>query len=110
MRAKCRWYNEGKKNSKYFLSLEKRHYKNGVVSQLKLGENEFVSLDEGILSKCETFYRDISSSKADCDNSRINDLFFGNNFSKSLNLEEKEKCEGMLTRAECLQALKSMKP
>ena len=26
-----------------------------------------------------------------------------------MNLEEKEKCEGMLTKAECLQALKSMK-
>ena len=24
MRAKCRWYNEGEKNSKYFLSLEKK--------------------------------------------------------------------------------------
>ena len=27
-----------------------------------------------------------------------------------MNLDEKEKCEGMLTKAECLQALKSMKP
>ena len=42
--------------------------------------------------------------------SRINDLFFRNTSSKSLNLEEKENCEGMLTKAECLQALKSMKP
>ena len=67
------------------------YYKNGVISQLKLGENEFASSDKDILSECETFYRDIYSSKADCDNSRINDLFFGNNSSKSLNLEEKEK-------------------
>ena len=35
--------------------------------------------------------------------------FFGDASPKSLNLEEKEKCEGMLTKAECLQALKSMK-
>jgi len=27
-----------------------------------------------------------------------------------LNLDKKEKCEGMLTKAECLQALKGMKP
>ena len=57
-----------KKNSKYFLSLEKRHCKNGVISQLKLSENEFASSDKEILSECETFYRDIYSSKADCDN------------------------------------------
>ena len=103
MRAKCRCYNVGEKNSKYFSSLEKSHYKNGVISQLKLGENEFASSDKEILSECETFYRDIYSSKADCDNSRINDLFFANNSSKSLNLDEKEKCEGMLTKAECLK-------
>ena len=61
------------------------------------------------MSECETFYRDIYSSKADRDNSRINDLFFGDASPNSLNLEEKEKCEGMFTKAECLQALKSMK-
>ena len=36
--------------------------------------------------------------------------FFGSTSSKSLNLEEKETCEGMLTKVECLQALESMKP
>ena len=46
LRAKCRWYNEGETNSKYFLNLEKRHYKNGVISQLKLGDNEFISSDK----------------------------------------------------------------
>ena len=99
-----------KKNSKYFLNLEKRHFKNGVTSQLKLGDNEFARSDKEILSECETFYRNIYSSKTDCDDSRINDLFFGSTASKSLNLEEKEKCEGILTKAECLQALRSMKP
>ena len=32
LRAKYRWYNEGEKNSKYFLNLEKRHFKNGEIS------------------------------------------------------------------------------
>ena len=43
--------------------------------------------------------------------SRIQELttYFLETLPKSLNLEEKEKCEGMLTKAECLQALKSMK-
>ena len=109
LRAKCRWYNEGEKNSKYILILEKRHYKNGVISQLKLGDKDFACSDKEILSECETFCRDIYSSKANRDNSRINDLCFGDASPKSLNREEKEKCEGMLTKAECLQALKSMK-
>ena len=46
-----RWYNEGEKNSKYFLNLEKRHFKNGVITQLKLGDNEFASSDKEIFSE-----------------------------------------------------------
>ena len=37
--------------------------KNGVISQLKLGDNDFACSDKEILSECETFYRDIYSSK-----------------------------------------------
>ena len=46
LRSKCRWYNEGEKNTKYFLNLEKRHYKNGVISQLKINDDEFVMSDK----------------------------------------------------------------
>ena len=33
IRSKSQWYNEGEKNSSYFLNLEKRHYKQGRISQ-----------------------------------------------------------------------------
>ena len=57
LRAKCRWYNEGeKKNTKYFLNLEKRHYRNGVISQLKITADEFVTTDKEILNQCQNFY------------------------------------------------------
>ena len=49
----------GRKNSKYFLNLEKRNFKNGVISQLKLGDNEFATSDKEILSECETFYKNL---------------------------------------------------
>ena len=42
LRSKIVWYNEGKKNTKYFLNLEKRHFKQGTVSQLKNSDQEFV--------------------------------------------------------------------
>ena len=35
LRSRSRWYNEGEKNTKYFLNLEKRHYKQGTISRLK---------------------------------------------------------------------------
>ena len=38
IRSKSQWYNEGEKNSRYFLNLEKRHYKQGTISQLKIND------------------------------------------------------------------------
>jgi len=100
LKARCRWYNEGEKNTKYFLNLEKRHYKQGVISQLKLGNENFVTTDKEILSGCETFYKCLHSSN--------NDVFFGSQTEKRLNLTEQESCEGLLTKTECLNTLKNM--
>ena len=35
IRSKIRWYNEGEKNTKYFLTLDKRHFKQGTKNRLK---------------------------------------------------------------------------
>ena len=77
LRARCRWHNEGEKNTKYFLNLEKRHYKQGVISQLKLDDENFVATDKEILSECETFYKRLYSSKNGSQNERTNNFFFG---------------------------------
>ena len=108
MRARCRWHNEGEKNTKYFLNLEKRHYKQGVISQLKLDDKNFVTTDKEILSECETFYKLLYSSKNGSQNERTNNFFFGLQTEKKLNLTEQESCEGLLTKGECLIALKNM--
>ena len=59
LRSKCRWYNKGEKNTKYFFNLEKRHYKNGVISQVKIDDDNFVTSDKDILNACESFYTNI---------------------------------------------------
>ena len=110
LRAKCRWHNEGEKNTKYFLNLEKRHFKNGVINQLKIGENAFATTNKEILKECESFYEKIYSSKIDAQEIERNKLFFGGSTTKSLDPEDREKCEGLLTKMECLQALKTMEP
>ena len=51
LRAKIKWHNEGEKNTKYFLNLEKRHYKQGIISQLKVDENNFITSDQEILAE-----------------------------------------------------------
>ena len=44
---------KAKKNTKYFLNLEKRHYNRAAISQLKLENENFVATDKEILSECE---------------------------------------------------------
>ena len=40
IRSKSQRYNEGEKNSSYFLNLEKRHCKQGTISKLKINDTD----------------------------------------------------------------------
>ena len=93
MRSKCRWHKEGEKSSKSFLNLEKRHFKNGVISQLKTGEGEFVTWDKEIHHQCEIFYRHLYKSHINEQQLKPSD--------------GKECCEGLISKLECLGALKA---
>ena len=55
LRSKSQWCNEGERNTKHFLNLEKRHFKQGTISQLKINDTDFVTSDKAILSECESF-------------------------------------------------------
>ena len=105
IRSKSRWYNEGEKNSRYFLNLEKRHCKQGTISQLKINDTVFVTTDGDILSECTAFYKNLCASKNP-------DILQSTSFSKvnsiSLTSEEQSLCEGPLTQKECFEALKNM--
>ena len=109
LRSKSRWYNEGEKNTKYFLNLEKRHCKQGTIAQLKIDDNDFVTTDKEILKECESFYQNLYSSKANGEENR-DDFFPAQQNQKSLNNNEQLLCEGLLSRKECLEALKTMAP
>ena len=108
LRTKSRWYNEGERSTKYFFNLEKRHCKQGTISQLKINDEDLVHTDKEILHECESFYRNLYSSKTA---SNLKDDFFPPQQDlKFLNETEKSVCEGSLNRKECLEALKSMAP
>ena len=51
LRSKSQWYNEGEKNTKYFLNLEKRHCKQGTITQLKVNDNDLICTDKEILKR-----------------------------------------------------------
>ena len=108
IRSKTRWYNEGEKNTKYFLTLEKRHFKQGTISQLKTNDNDFITTDKDILTECKSFYEQLYTSRKNERRSSV-DFFPPDNETK-LNEEEQMICEGLLTKQECAEVLKNMDP
>lgn len=108
IRSKTRWYNEGEKNNKYFLNLENRHCKRKTIMQIKASRGSYVTNDSDILKECNSFYSTLySSNNPEVTTTRIQNLFFGQEHP-TLNEIDKQKCEGLLTEKECLEAVKSM--
>ena len=107
LRSKSVWYNEGEKNTKYFLSLEKRHFKQGTISQLKINEQDFVFSDKEILAECESFYSKLYTSQGNSTELETSNFFFSKRDNR-LNDEQQKVCEGDLTKKECLEALNDM--
>ena len=103
LRCKAKWYNEGEKNTQYFLNLEKRHFKLSTISQLKTRDNTYITSDKDILSTAEVFYRDLYRSPLLP--MTENDYFENVNTSR-LDQSEVCHCEGLLTKQERFEALK----
>ena len=109
IRSRTRWYNEGEKNTKYFLSLEKRHHSNKTIKTLQLADGKLINTDREILKEAKSFYENLYSS---CDTflpSDHDDLFFVEANDSKLTEHEQKECEGPLTEAECFTSLKTMK-
>ena len=110
LRSKSQWYNEGEKNTNYFLNLEKRHCKQGTITQLKINDNDLICTDKEILKECVSFYQNLYSSEVATDN-QDRAFFFAQQEDRTfLNSDEQSLCEGELSIKEVLEALKSMVP
>ena len=88
--------------------LEKRHYKQGTISQIKIDDNNFVTSDKDILTECTSFYKSLYASKGDTTNRQAATCFFETENDTVLQEHEQKSCDGLLTKKECLEAIKSM--
>ena len=110
LRSKSQLYNEGEKNTKYFLNLEKRYCEQGTITQLKVIDNDLICTNKEILKACESFYQNLYSSNVATDN-QDGAFFFPQEEDRTvLNSDKQSLCEGELSINECLEALKNMVP
>ena len=72
---------------------------------MKLSGGVFVISDKDILTECESFYKDLYASKID---NSVNFDFFQQANETFLPPDDQQVCDGLLTKAECEEALKSM--
>lgn len=71
IRSRARWVEEGEKNTKYFLNLEKRNKSLNSIHALKNAEGDLISSNDEILLQIKNFYQGLYKS-SDC----VPDPFF----------------------------------
>ena len=52
----------------FSISMQKRHCKQGTITQLKVNDNDLICTHKEILKKCESFYQNLYSPKVATDN------------------------------------------
>ena len=109
IRSKVKWYNEGERNTKYFHSLEKRHFNSKTIRNLVTDDGTRIFTDVEILQEAKNYYESLYTSIIDKNLSNEYDaIFFPENMEAKLTDDQKLSCEGELSAAECFESLKTM--
>ena len=109
IRSKVKWYNEGERNTKYFHSLEKRHFNSKTIRNLVTDDGTRIFTDVEILQEAKNYYESLYTSIIDKNlSNECDDIFFPKNMEAKLTDDQKLSCEGELSAAECFESLKTM--
>ena len=109
IRSKVKWYNEGERNTKYFHSLEKRHFNSKTIRNLVTDDGIRIFTDVEILQEAKNYYESLYTSIIDKElSNEYDDIFFPENIEAKLTDDQKLSCEGELSAAECFESLKTM--
>ena len=111
VRSRALWNEYGEKNSKYFLNLEKRNFKDKCIIKLQNDSGEFIYDHHAILQEEKNFFRKLftSSNPSKLESYESYNAFFRSENIPKLSETAKNKCDNVISLAECAQALKDMK-
>ena len=107
IRSKAKWINEGEKNTKFFLGLEKSHQTFNVIKELKTSDGRTAKSENEVLGEMCNYYENLYTSK------NINDHDIDNYLNQcdipKLSQIDKELCDFFPTLMECKEAVFNMK-
>ena len=106
IRSRIQHLEEGEKNTKYFLSLEKSRQNRKTITSLIVNGKRLTKVDELLEAETE-FYESLYTSRSKHNNIQqyLEDTLLENTLSQ----EEADVCEGPITLTECTNALNGMK-
>ncbi len=105
IRSRAKWVEEGEKCTKFFISLEQKHQTFNRIDKLQTSDGNLVENDREILGTTRLFYTDLYST-TNPDIAEINKYVQDTPVPYKLSDDEKDICEGLVTKEECLEALK----
>ena len=107
-RGKARWCEQGERNSKYFYRLERRNHSTKYITELKLPDKTTTTKPKEILTEENRFYEELYTSTGACPDDQLFDNFFNNSTLPEISADQRQSCEDLLTKGECLEPLKQM--
>jgi exonuclease III len=108
MRSKVNWAEFGERNTKFFLNLEKRNYKNKCITKLVNENDELIEDKDEILKYEASFYKNLYTEPKDNDNEEDKEGFLNENTPR-LKEDEVNLCEQNINMEEIGLALKDLK-
>ena len=106
VRSRINWYENGEKNSKYFLNLEKTRRGKTAVRRLYDSTGKITVNPRSIINELRDYYQTQYSNRDSEEGEEFASDFLENPNLPSLSNNSTMTCEGLLTCAECFEALK----
>ena len=108
IRSRAKYVEEGEQSTKYFLGLEKSRQNHNCICSLTDNHGRTVYSDEEILDVATQFYSELYTNRSS--NEQDIDAYFSSVEPENVLSEDmKEKCEGLFTKEECVNAINNMK-
>ena len=108
VQSRACWCEQGEHNSKYFYRLERRNHSTKYITELRLPNKTTITEPQEILNEEYRFYKELYSSTGVSPGDEQFNFFFNNPALPKISEVQKQSCEGLLTKDECLSSLKQM--
>ena len=101
VRARVKWVEEGEKNTKYFLNLEKSRANSKIMEKVTDENGHTITKQANIINVQKDFFFNLYKKKINSDEMEEKiDTFMRNTVTPTISVPQKDKCEGVVVGTE----------